>query len=297
MLSKCRKWRHRKETGTLRTWSSGSQQTFNDADNHNLPEKLLFRDTAPRIELWSPDKDVEAGLPHPHPPATICSDSVGLAPNLAGVLNIHKISHPYTLQPGNRSVEDFTHLINHINPTDHPRQRLLLNSFQNEQLCEKRQYHQPRSIKEDRPASLPLLALSSTESRALEEAQRIHDNLASTPSISHFSWNDESNPSPSLNLSKLGKSVASRLDSWISVPKEKHPSSVAYLAESSNNMADLPMPPVIAKHLTHLSDVSVYSYRDAQTTTLSRGNTVVVHSKPDPSMETPNNLQSEKAYQ
>ena len=67
-----------------------------------------------------------------------------------------------------------------------------------------------------------------------------------------------------------GKSDANRLDSWISISKEKQPPPSAERLKEPNHMADLPSPPAMRKHMTTLSDVSVYSFCDAQTTPLSR---------------------------
>lgn len=285
-LDKCRNWRHPKKGGTrtASTRSSGSQRTSNEDEKPNLSEKILACKAAPRIELSYPDKDVEAGLPQPPPIATIYSDTSKITPQ-AGNLNLYGISHPYTSQSASKSVEDFTNLIKHINQADRLGRGPFLSAFQDSEVYERGPDNEKKVSRRDRPVSLLLPATSSNSKQAPEYRHVVQDSDSSTPNISHFSWNDQSGPSTPLHFSRLGRSVAHRIDSWISVPKEKRTLSIRNVTEDPDYMAELPSPPRIKKHMTTLSDVSVYSYGDAQTTTLSRGNTVIVHAQPGSSIE------------
>lgn len=285
VLGKCRKGRNLNNNSldTHRTWSSSSQREFNQNEKRDLPEIILQCEKNIRTDSSANDKDLEAGLPQFTSPTSLRSDSTGLTPR-GGNLNVYGISHPYTAQSANKSVEDFSHLIDHLNHADRLGQGPLLSTLHDDRHPNKGQPHEGKNEKAERAPSMLLPIMPQNTAKTAAQSQMTNGDQSSTPIASHFSWNDTPESTSPHAFGRFGKSVANRLDSWISIPKEKRPPSAADKSEEPSYMADLPTPPAIRKHMTNLSDVSVYSFCDAQTTTLSRGNTVTVQSKPVPSI-------------
>lgn len=94
-----------------------------------------------RTDSSANEKDLEAGLSDFTSPTSLRSDSTGLTPR-GGDLNVYGISHPYTTQLANKSVEGFSHLIDHLNHADRLGQGPLLSTLHDDRHRNKGQNHE-----------------------------------------------------------------------------------------------------------------------------------------------------------
>ena len=185
VLSKCRNRcnANKRKLNTHRTWSSSSQREF---EKRSSPEINLPCEKNLRTDSLIPDKDLEAGFPQASLPASFRSDSNGLTPR-GGDLHMNGISHPYTNQSANKSVQDFSYLIDHINQADRLGRGPLLNTLYGDRYCHEHQSHITKTRETDRVPSMLLTVKSQNQAKAPAQSRTMCEDKAYTPTVSYFS--------------------------------------------------------------------------------------------------------------